>query len=993
MELTTYGKSTGFCIDPIEKKPLNHFLPGTSVLSFGTAGCNLGCKFCQNWDISKSKEVEILSNHASPEEIVSVALREGCKSIAFTYNDPVIWAEYAIDTAKVAREVGIKSVAVTAGYINPKARKEFFSHIDGANVDLKAFTEEFYEKTTLARLQPVLDTLVWLKRESDVWFEITNLMIPGKNDSESEIDQMCDWIVSKLGPEVPIHFTAFHPDYKMRDIPATPHQTLLRARAQALKAGIKYAYVGNVDDVQGQSTYCPSCEKLIVERNWYELGEFHIDEGSCSYCSTKIAGRFESAQGTWGRKRQPVEIGRHIKEEPETLKKKNAKNKKTKNKKVLTPKVEAESSAEETSHRFKIAFSDEEKTALVNYTRSLIFAAVTNTENTVPLDPGLDQSLAYGIFVTLNRGSTLRGCRGRWADADVKNLGAILTGAIIDTALYDPRFPTITQEEIELLDLDISIMHPALKVDALGLEREKFVEVGKHGLLISNPNGRGLLLPQVAVEHGWDSMTFLNQVCIKANLPELSWQDEESELLTFEATVITGAPIRAELDGKLVPKDLLTQLCAVANLFLAKKDTEIKIGKALLDPISSEFAICLRSLSGNMGLATGRDKSLIELTQSATSSFEAMAAQNQKTGEAIQELILLTCPIRLSPQDYPPQDYARRTGTLRQSAILVFKNNGYSVILPAKGVDTVATTLKGLSLNDSNWGEVTLTAYQVSSATWPPTQAKTSRPPAHAGTFYPGEANEMVEYLKHYLSNTGPHPVQARAVMLPHAGWVFCGAVIGKTLAAVQIPRRVIILSPKHTPYGSSCSIPVEDVWEIPGGEVKIAKELGGLLKQLCPGLDRDSEAHYQEHGVEVLLPFLRVLNPNVEVLPIVIGQIAPDRTTEIARALARLTQALDEPPLFIISSDLNHFAPQEENRRRDQLALKALGSGDPAKLFEVCVENEISMCGLLPAMTVLQTLRSLAPIQGVNLAGYSDSSVVNQDKSRVVGYGGVIFI
>lgn len=1024
MELTTYGKSTGFCIDPIEKKPLNHFFPGTSVLSFGTAGCNLGCKFCQNWDISKSREVEILSNNASPEEIVSVALREGCKSIAFTYNDPVVWAEYAMDTAKVAREVGIKSVAVTAGYINPKARKEFFSHIDAANVDLKAFTEEFYEKTTLARLQPVLDTLVWLKKESDVWFEITNLMIPGKNDSESEIAQMCDWIVSKLGPEVPVHFTAFHPDYKMRDIPPTPHQTLLRAREQAIKAGIKYAYVGNVDDVQGQSTYCPSCDKLLIERNWYELGKFNISEGSCSYCSTSISGRFESEQGTWGRKRQPVQIGKQSEEVLETVKKKSSKSKKSKSKKsVAQPKpqsttteefletrVEPNAIVEEPSlsalpeaspeeivetaepapiytHRYKISFSEEEKAALVIYTRMVIESTLSKSPPTFVLDPVLDQALSYGIFVTLNRGSTLRACRGRWADESEKTLGAILTGAVLDTTLYDPRFPTITQEEIALLDVDISIMHPAQKIEAIGPERLNFVEVGKHGLLISNPNGRGLLLPQVATENGWDSKTFLDQVCLKANLPEGSWQAAESELLTFEATVIAAGPLRAELDGKLVPQDLLSQLCAVANLFLAKKDTEIKIGKVLLDPIPADYGICVRSPSGTTGLAIGKDKSLIELVQSATSSFEAMATQTGKVGESIQELFLLTVPIRLSAQDYPT-----RTGTLKQSAIVVNRNDGYAIILPAPGVDTIATTLKGLSISESSWAGVTLTAYQVASATWPPKPVKLSRPPAHAGKFYPGEVNEMVEYLKHYLSNANPNKVQARAVMLPHAGWVFCGEIIGKTLAPIHIPRRVIVVSPKHTRLGAPFAIPVEDVWSIPGGEVKIAKDLGGVLKQLCPGLERDSEAHREEHGIEVLMPFLRVLNPTVEILPIVMGQLAPDQTTDIARALARLTQALEEPPLLIISSDLNHFGTQEENRRKDQMALKALGSGNAATLFEVCVQNEISMCGLLPAMTILQALQTLSPIQGINLAGYADSSAVTQDTSRVVGYGGVIF-
>ncbi len=306
MRLTTYGKSTGFCVDPIEKKPLNHFLPGTSVLSFGTAGCNLGCQFCQNWSISKSREIEILSEAASPEEIAKKALDLGCKSVAFTYNDPVIWAEYAIDTAKACHQVGIKTVAVTAGYITPEARPEFYSVMDAANVDLKAFSEKFYKKVTLSALEPVLDTLKWLKHESKVWFEITNLIIPGENDSPEETKRMCDWIATNVGDDVPIHFTAFHPDFRMQGIPGTPPENLQNARAIALAAGIKFAYVGNVHDPAGQSTICPNCKTVLIERDWYDIGEYKLKGNSCSKCQQRIAGVFGDKAGTWGRRRLPV---------------------------------------------------------------------------------------------------------------------------------------------------------------------------------------------------------------------------------------------------------------------------------------------------------------------------------------------------------------------------------------------------------------------------------------------------------------------------------------------------------------------------------------------------------------------------------------------------------------------------------------------------------------------------------------------------------------
>lgn len=309
MVLTTYGRSSGFCVDPIEKKPLNHFYPGSSILSFGTAGCNLACKFCQNWDISKSRSFDKLAAQASPEEIANTAVSLGCKSIAFTYNDPVIFAEYAMDVADACHAKDIKTVAVTAGYIHATPRREFFAKMDAVNVDLKAFTDAFYVKQTGSHLQPVLDTLKYLKHETSVWFELTTLLIPGLNDSAREIEAMSAWIVKELGVDVPLHFSAFHPDYKMNDIPATPKETLINARRIALDAGLKYVYTGNVHNVAGDTTYCSSCEHAVIVRDWYEIESYHLnDDGRCANCGTPIAGRFEKFTGSFGRYHIPVPI-------------------------------------------------------------------------------------------------------------------------------------------------------------------------------------------------------------------------------------------------------------------------------------------------------------------------------------------------------------------------------------------------------------------------------------------------------------------------------------------------------------------------------------------------------------------------------------------------------------------------------------------------------------------------------------------------------------
>ena len=307
--LTTYGRSSGFCVDPIEKKPLNHFYPGSSVLSFGTAGCNLACKFCQNWDISKSREFDRLCDEASPRAIAETAKSMDCASVSFTYNDPVIFLEYAVDTAEACREVGLKTVAVTAGYIHPEARKEFFDHMDAANVDLKGFTEEFYHKLCVGHLAPVLDCLTYIRHETDCWLEITTLLIPGHNDSDAELKTLSDWIYKELGADVPLHFSAFHPDWKMMGEPPTPAATLTRAREIAMDAGLRFVYTGNVHDTEGGTTFCPACKSELIVRDWYDILDYHLsDSGSCTQCSHLIPGRFQHYNGCFGNRRMPVAI-------------------------------------------------------------------------------------------------------------------------------------------------------------------------------------------------------------------------------------------------------------------------------------------------------------------------------------------------------------------------------------------------------------------------------------------------------------------------------------------------------------------------------------------------------------------------------------------------------------------------------------------------------------------------------------------------------------
>ena len=291
-----YARPAALQIDPIEKKPLNHFLPGTRVFSMGTAGCNMGCFFCQNWDISKSRSDQVRSSYVPPEDVVSLAIRNGCPSIAFTYNEPTIWGEYVIDICAAAKERGINTVMVSNGYITYEAFHDIYDHIDAANIDLKAFTENFYGRVTLTHLQPVLETLQWLKNETNVWFEMTNLMIPTLNDDPAETRKLAEWVLEHLGPDVPLHFTAFHPDFKLQDKPATPPETLHRARAIAREVGLHYVYEGNIFS-DGAHTSCPSCGTLLIRRSWHDVQQNHLKNGACPKCGLAIPGRWTNPHG------------------------------------------------------------------------------------------------------------------------------------------------------------------------------------------------------------------------------------------------------------------------------------------------------------------------------------------------------------------------------------------------------------------------------------------------------------------------------------------------------------------------------------------------------------------------------------------------------------------------------------------------------------------------------------------------------------------------
>ena len=860
MVLTTYGRSTGFCIDPIEKKPLNHFYPGTSVLSFGTAGCNLGCKFCQNWSISKSREVERLSELAMPDVIAEAAASLGCRSVAFTYNDPVIWAEYAIDTARACRERGIKTVAVTAGYITPEARPEFYQGMDAANVDLKGFTEDFYRHLTLSHLGPVLDTLRWLKHESDVWLEITNLVIPEENDSPEELRRMCDWILENLGDEVPLHFTAFHPDFRLRHRPPTPPGTLVTAREIALSAGLKYVYTGNVNDLERQSTYCAGCGRRVIERNWYDLGAYHLDGNQCRFCGHRIPGHFDPKPGTWGNRRQPVDMlafsrRRHEGPPLDSRPQSPAPSSEGPLKTIGSSDAPQANAKDDDGPGSFVALNAEQERLLLTAANELVEAAVTGRQPQLD-DPdlgGLAGQPISGVFVSLKRAGQLRACCGAFGAA--MPLGTALSSAAFRSATSDPRFRPIAAQEISDLDAEVWILQQPRRVDARGEDRLDAVEIGRHGLQISRGSARGLLLPSVPIEHGWDRRAFLEYVCRKAQLEPEAWKKDDAELFTFE-----GSPIRGR--------------------FVARRPAPLPLW-------------------------------------GSTVYFDAGAAFLQ----------------------------------------------GHPASVPRA----------------------------PAAAGKPAPNGKTIRRPAVAGTFYPGKAAELDALVAGMLS-PGVTREPWSALQVPHAGLIYSGALAARGFERVQVPEVVLVVGPKHTPYGAGWSVAPHDLWALPGHEIASDPEMARGLAGAITGLELDAAAHEREHSIEVELPFLAKLAPDSRVVGIVMGQATLDECKGFAQELADFLNRFADRVLLVISSDLNHFAPEPENRRRDQLALEAMQRMDADVLYHAIRDNQISMCGVLPAVVVLETLRLQGRLNRCEVVGYTNSAAATGDTRRVVGYSSVLF-
>lgn len=998
--LTTYGRSTGFCIDPIEKKPLHHFLPGTSVLSFGTAGCNLGCKFCQNHDITKARKVELLSEQASPHAIATTAHQHGCSSVAYTYNDPVVWAEYAIETAKACRERGIRSVAVTAGYISPDARSPFFEFFDAANVDLKAFSEDFYEQVTLSHLQPVLDTIAWLHRETNVWFEVTNLLIPRANDSPAEIRRMCDWLLAHVGDEVPIHFTAFHPDYRMQDCERTPHTTLWKAYDIAHQAGIKHVYLGNVHDAERQSTYCSSCGHQLIERDWYELGAYNVRNSTCSSCGETLPGIFQDTPGTWGRQRLPIKLstgGQRV----ETV--------------VTSPSHNSLPAAKEIEMSGDYEASG---SILSNAQRGAIHRAacrlVAETVTRAPLSTAgqelgeLADRPVQGVYVSLKRKGRLRGCCGFTGRTMSLEQGLAFSAA--RTAQDDVRLPPVSRTELPFLELEVWLLDEMIPVSVPSAQRATAICIGRDGLRIQRGQQCGLLLPGVAIDQGLNPTTFLQQVCIKAKLPSNAWLAPDTDLQRFE-----GSCIRARFDSQVfesiettqdefVDEESIRRLLAfcrnnVALLlrgavpnYYASDVTDGMIHGAILSAYGEgdRYAHASKiSLRTQLPLQA----TLYELTEKIAKSLRQRNWQQQVSG------------IQLAVLEDPAMHGTTNAVDLRgfvtaERAILVLAGDrsGWRYA-PDESAETLFARLEQqMALRPDQCGNVyslrCLSSHSPVEAIHRPTPqaGRESRPPAVAGSFYPDDPDKLQTMVASLLPEETHTPRPWRAALVPHAGLRFSGRIAAKVFAHLDIPETVIVLGPKHTRRGVDWAIAPQSRWEMPGFVVDSDPELAQQLADSIQHLELDSRAHEAEHAVELELPLIHHFAPTAKVVGIALGSGNLDSCRIFASELAKALTRTARRTLLIISSDMHHFARDEENRRLDELAMEALETGNPEQLWTIVQQHQISMCGVLPAIVTIEALVQSRPIEEIRRVAYATSGDVSHHRERVVGYAGMLF-
>ncbi len=909
--------------------------------------------------------------------------------------------------------------------------------MDAANVDLKAFTEEFYQKITYSHLQPVLDTLVYLKHETSVWFEITNLIIPDANDNPGELRKMCEWILASIGDEVPIHFTAFHPDFRMRDRDRTNPETLCAAYDIAKQTGLKYVYVGNTHDVKRQSTYCHSCGRLIVQRDWYQLGVYDINaSGCCKHCATKIPGRFGEKCGDWGPERQPVRIDQFAINTQSQSKTQNSAT--TPPNLPIQPLVQLQSkgdtmtgsttssqpSASSTlapAGALKLnSISKAQRHSLLDLAARTVLGSVGSQNgpnqplpNPQDLLGDLNQSVIMGAFVTLKRGKLLRGCCGVLGQP--MQLGPAVARAAARTAKDDNRMAPISPVELPYLSIDVTLLGPFKQMTVAADERPAQIQIGKHGLMIQSGDKNGLLLPSVAPENGWDATQFLQAVCRKAGLPASAWEQPAVRVSTFDGEAIEGnlADLLGDATVQLAPPldaqqlNLYSQLAGTNIAAVSAGATPTYYAPGLPDLTVNAIVLSMQWGNENDGLRQANalqvsfrpgvplQSTLFQMCQSAAGMFQ----QQGYSGD-----LQVGITVGVDPCMHGSGEKVDLAGVDSATRAIILSDPTHCGFAfdPSKSAEELLTILRRSLPVGSREAPVhsvqTMSSMPGVISVSSPPAIKTAgvRPPAVAGRFYPAEdaaRRELVQTI-----SKGPTPPQSSpfAVMVPHAGLKYSGQIaahVWRSIADLD-GRTVIVISPKHTMNGLHWSVSPCESWRLSAGTAFASDtELAAKIVDGVKALELDAGAHQNEHGIEVQLPILEKVAPNVKVVGIALHGGSWADIQQAATELAAVLRSEDKLPLLVISSDLNHYASDSENRRLDRLALDAFATCDPQQLLQTCREKDISMCGVIPAALVMETLHQLGLEFKVQELDYGTSGDVSGDRSQVVGYAGAMLL
>lgn len=986
-----YGYVAGLQCDPVEKKPFFHVYPSSDALTFGMMGCDLHCSYCQNWVTSQAlRDAAAVApvRSVTPDQLVEVAQREHAKLVVSSYNEPLITAEWGVAVFKKAKAAGLKCAFVSNGNATPEVLDYLKPWIVAYKVDLKSFDDRHY-RSLGGVLSNITDTIRMI-HERGIWLEIVTLVIPGFNDGEGELRAMARFLAS-IDRDVPWHVTAFHQDYRMTDADATSPRKLMRACEIGAEEGLRYVYAGNLPGKVGpwENTRCPGCGDTVIERYGYLIRDYRLTaDGCCEQCQTRLP-------GIWPGANEEVRTGNDM----------NAYRKRLPRPVTTQVIQEAKSMPNELSSEQK-ARVFESTAALV---RSLIIGQPCKFADEAVA--GTVEMLVAGAFVSLKRGKHLRSCCGMLGEAIP--LKAALARAAMRTVWEDERFPPVSPSEIEHLDMEVWILHNPEPVSAIGEQRMDSITIGKHGIKVVRGQHQGLFLPNVALDHEWDARRFLNQVCVKAGLPPTAWRDEATALYRFEGQALRGRLGEVDIE----PAERRRRICGTDDLrrfadfcctnigALLSGGTPNFYGAALPDGTVAGAILTLeRTDAGqreaahfcqlSMRPGVPLQSTLFGLCQSAA----RMLASNWMAGGAAAGIevgvTVLHDPAMhgtVASPDLGGVDPASR-------AILVAERNKTGIVFDPgrEAAELVSEAARHAKVSHAAAAAVfsldAVSQAPIAFSMAPQAERGPAvRPPAAAGRFYPGDAAVLARKVDELLAGER-HPQAWPAAMVPHAGYQYSGRIAASVFKRLCIPRRVIILGPKHTAFGVEWAAAPNATWAFPGGQLQSDVE---FVQQLCaaiPGLEMDAAAHEKEHSIEVELPLLARLAPDTRVVGIALGAGDLESCRRFARGLANVIEKCDEPPLLLISSDMNHFGTDAENRRLDELALAALDRLDPANVLETVQENQISMCGVVPAVIVLETLKLLERLHKSERVAYATSADASGDTNRVVGYAGMLF-